>query len=42
MEELDLDFDIIVGKAKSSIKTEAKYNVVDKIIDKLKKNGFID
>jgi len=39
MEELDLDFDIIVGKAKSSIKTEAKYNVVDKIIDKLDNVG---
>lgn len=37
LEELDLDFEVILGKAKSSIKTEAKYNTVDKLVDKLSK-----
>lgn len=40
LEELDLDFEVIVGKAKSSIKTEAKYNTVDKILDKMEKVGI--
>lgn len=37
MEELDLDFNIIVGKAKSSLKTEAHFNKIDKLIDGMKK-----
>jgi len=37
MEELDLDTNVILGKAKSSLKTEAHFNNVDKIVDKLKK-----
>ena len=37
MEELELDTNIIIGKAKSSLKTEAHFNNVDKIIDKVKK-----
>lgn len=38
LEELDLDFDIILGKAKSSIKTEAKHNTIDKGVDWVKKS----
>ncbi len=37
MEELDLDTNIILGKAKSSIKTEANFSYVDKAIDSMKK-----
>jgi hypothetical protein len=35
LESLDLDFEIVVGRAKSAIKTEAKFNKVDWIIDKI-------
>lgn len=38
LEELDLDTNIIIGKAKSSLKTEAHFNAVDKVIDKMKKS----
>jgi len=38
IEELDFDLDVIVGKAKSSLKTEAHFNFVDKGIDKMKKS----
>lgn len=38
LEELDLDTNIIIGKAKSSLKTEAHFNLVDKAIDKMKKS----
>jgi hypothetical protein len=38
IEELDFDLDVIVGKAKSSLKTEAHFNFVDKGIDKIKKS----
>jgi hypothetical protein len=37
LSELDLDFDIIVGKAKSSIKTEAKTSWVDRRVENIKK-----
>lgn len=37
LEELDFDFDLIIGKAKSSLKTEAHLTGVDKVIDRLKK-----
>ncbi len=37
LEELDLDFDVVVGKAKSGVRTEAQFNAVDKIIDKIQK-----
>jgi hypothetical protein len=39
IKELDeeLDFNIVVGKAKSSIKTEAKYSGVDRVVAGLKK-----
>lgn len=33
--ELDLDFEIIVGRAKDRVRTEAQYNAVDKIVDKI-------
>lgn len=35
---LDLDFDLIIGHAKSGARTEAQLNSVDRIIDKLKAN----
>ena len=38
MEELDLDFNFMVGKAKSSLKTEAHFNKVDQVVDKMKKS----
>jgi len=37
LEELDLDFDVIVGKAKSGVRTETQFNAVDRIIDKIQK-----
>lgn len=37
MEEIDLDTNIILGKAKSSIKTESNFNLVDRAMDKYKK-----
>lgn len=37
IEELNLDTNIIVGKAKSSLKTEAHFNMVDKGVDWMKK-----
>ena len=36
MEELDYDLGIIIGKAKSSLKTEAHFNNVDKVVDRMK------
>lgn len=38
LEELELDNNIILGKAKSSLKTEAHFNKVDGLIDKMKKS----
>lgn len=38
IKEIDLDTTIIIGKAKSSLKTEAHFNLVDKTIDKMKKS----
>lgn len=35
LESLDFDFDITVGKAMSGVRTEANYNKVDKIIEKV-------
>ncbi len=37
LEELDLDLNIIIGKAKSSIKTEARNNWVDEAVSRAKK-----
>lgn len=38
MDEMDLDTSIILGKAKSSLKTEAHYNAVDKAVAWTKKS----
>ncbi|MEK7144624.1 MAG: glycosyltransferase family 9 protein [Patescibacteria group bacterium] len=38
LEALDLDFEIVLGKAKSSVGTEANYNMVDKAIEVLRKS----
>jgi hypothetical protein len=35
MEDLDLDFEIIIGKAKSGVRTEAQFNSIDKIVEKI-------
>ncbi len=35
IEEIDLDFNVTVGKAKSGVRTEAQFNTVDRIIDKI-------
>lgn len=36
MEEIKMNTELITGKAKSSLKTEAHFNKIDKLIDKLK------
>jgi len=38
LDNLDLDFDVIVGKAKSGVRTEAQFNTLDKIIDKIQQS----
>ncbi len=35
LEDLDLDFDVIVGKAKAGVRTEAQYKTIDRIIEKI-------
>ena len=35
IEEIDLNFDIYVGKAKEGVRTEAQYNAVDRITEKI-------
>ncbi|MCX6793094.1 MAG: hypothetical protein NTY12_03630 [Candidatus Falkowbacteria bacterium] len=35
LEEMDLEFDVIVGKAKAGVRTEANYNKIDRIVDKI-------
>lgn len=35
LDNLDLDFELILGKAKSGVRTEAKYNTVDRVVEKL-------
>lgn len=35
LENLDFDFELILGKAKSGVRTEAKYNTVDRLIEKM-------
>jgi hypothetical protein len=37
LEDLDLDLDVVLGKARGSVATEAKYNAVDKAIEFAKK-----
>lgn len=36
--ELDYDLGLIIGKAKSSLKTEAHFNLIDKTINRMKKS----
>lgn len=38
LQDLDLDFEIIVGKARTGVRTEANFNSVDRIVEKLKNN----
>ena len=38
VEQLDLDFELIIGRARSSVRTEAHLNSVDKIVEKIKNN----
>ncbi len=40
LEELDLDLDVVLGKARSSIQTEAEYNAVDRAIEFAKKTSL--
>lgn len=35
LNELDLDFDIVVGEARTGVRTEAQFSAVDKIVDKI-------
>lgn len=35
LREIDLDFEVIVGRAKAGVRTEAQYNTLDRIIDRL-------
>lgn len=34
-DSLDLDFDVVVGRAKSAVRTEAQYSAVDRITEKI-------
>jgi len=38
LDALDLDFDIVVGRARSGVETQAQYNAVDKITEKIQKS----
>src|SRR3989338_7786838 len=40
LEDLDLDFDITVGRARSSVKSEAHLNKVDEIVKAINKSKF--
>jgi serine/threonine protein kinase len=35
LNRLDLNLDVVIGKAKSGVRTEAQFNAVDKIVDKI-------
>lgn len=35
LEELDVDFDIVVGRAKRGVRTEAQFNTVDRLVEKI-------
>lgn len=35
LDALDLDFDVVVGKARAGVETQAQYNAVDKIIERI-------
>jgi hypothetical protein len=38
LQDLEFDTDVIIGKAKSALKTEAHFNKVDKLVDSMKKS----
>ncbi|MEI6660047.1 MAG: hypothetical protein WCK91_01325, partial [bacterium] len=38
LDEIEFDTGLIIGKAKSALKTEAHFNTVDKLVDKMKKS----
>lgn len=38
LDAIDLDFDILVGRAKAGVETKAQYNAVDRIIEKIQKS----
>ncbi len=40
LEELDYNLDVLQGKAKSSLKTESHFNMVDNTLDKMKRSGL--
>ncbi len=35
LEDLDLEFEVVIGKAKAGVRTEANYNKVDKLVEKI-------
>ncbi len=35
LEEMNLEFNVIVGRAKGAVKTQANYNAIDKIVEKV-------
>lgn len=35
LEELDMDFEVIIGRAKTGVRTEAQFNSIDKIAEKI-------
>jgi hypothetical protein len=35
LEDLDIDFDIVIGRAKCGVRTEAQFNTVDRIVEKI-------
>ncbi len=35
LNRLDVDFEIVVGRAKSGVRTEAQFNTVDRLVDKI-------
>ncbi|MDR3642028.1 MAG: hypothetical protein P4L74_00165 [Candidatus Doudnabacteria bacterium] len=37
LRETDLDFDVVVGKAKAGVRTEAQFNAIDNIVDKIQR-----
>lgn len=35
LDSLDLDFEVVVGKAKAGVRTEAQFNAVDRVVEKI-------
>lgn len=40
MEDLDLDLEVVIGRAKDRVRTEAQYSAVDKIVEKVTHSRF--